>query len=568
MAHDRPHRPSGSPSDRELEALADDLGLRPGVDRRRFLTLAASVAAATGLAPSALAGSLRGGGLVDPVADALGSEGASRGRGSAQEAVQEALGNGEPPAFTFQAWPGGTGDLMQRMFEEYGASMFDRTEMTVEPWSGPAPTDEEEIAFLPVHRLAALIREGHISPTELTEIYLERIQRYDPVLLCAVSILPDRAREEAQQAEADLRSGGWKGPLHGIPYGVKDLFAVTGTRTTWGSSDFEAQVLDFDGEVVVRLREAGAILIAKLSTGEFARGDQWYRGRTLNPWNLERGSSGSSAGPASATAAGCVAFGIGTETQGSIVSPARRCGLSALRPTFGRVSRHGGMVLAWSMDKVGPLCRSIEDCALVFNEIHGADAKDPGTVTTPFRFERDVDLGALSIGYDEDAPESFVAALRGLGADPRPAPEFPDGGSNALGIESSAAFDFHVGPAYEAALEAGQEPESARFTGGRDDLALAYVQSQRRRYMVQQAMAEYMADFDVVVSGGGEIGLTNQTGNPCVVVPYDFGGEVPQPQTTVLIGDLFRDDLILGVAHRYQESTDWHTRIPDMSAAG
>lgn len=560
---DRTSSDASSPvSDRALEALADDLGIAPGVDRRHFLKLAAGVAAMTGLAPGALPGM---GGL------AAGTAGASAmlAAASGQEAPQQvALGNGEPPAFTFQAWPGGTGALMERMFEEYGAAMFDRAEMTVAPWSGPVPTAEEEIAFLPVNRLAALIREGHISPTQLTEIYLDRIKRYDPVLLCAVSILEGRAREEAQQAEADLRSGGWKGPLHGIPYGVKDLFAVTDSRTTWGSADFQNQRLNYDSEVVVRLREAGAILIAKLSTGEFARGDQWYRGRTLNPWNLERGSSGSSAGPASATAAGCVAFGIGTETQGSIISPARRCGLSALRPTFGRVSRHGGMVLAWSMDKVGPLCRSIEDCALVFNAIHGADEKDPGTVTTPFNFDRNVDLSALSIGYEEGAPESFVEALRGLGANPRPMPELPSGGSNALGVESSAAFDFHVGAAYDAAIEAGEEPEGARFTGGRDDLALDYLQSQRRRHILQKEVAGVMEEFDLFVSGGGQIGLTNQTGHPSVVVPYDFGGDVPQPLTTMLIGDLFRDDLILGVAHRYQESTDWHTRTPDMSAAG
>src|SRR5690606_35513097 len=189
------------------------------------------------------------------------------------------------------------------------------------------------------------------------------------------------------------------GPLHGVPYGLKDLFAARGTRTTWGSADFQEQVLDYDSEIVVRLREAGAVLIAKLATGEFAQGDRWFRGQTLNPWNPAEGSSGSSAGPGSATAAGCVGFSIGTETQGSIVSPSRRNGLSALRPTYGRVSRHGGMVLSWSMDKPGPMCRSIEDCAHVFHAIHGSDEKDPSTVTAPFRFRRDPDFAALTIGY-------------------------------------------------------------------------------------------------------------------------------------------------------------------------
>ena len=247
------------------------------------------------------------------------------------------------------------------------------------------PTSEEDLAFLPVHRLAALIRAREITPSELTEIYLGRLKRLDPVLLCAVTILEGRAREEARQADLELAAGDWRGPLHGIPYGIKDLFAVAGTRTTWGSAEFSGQFTRLDSEVAVRLREAGAVLVAKLATGEFARGDRWYRGRTLNPWNLDEGSSGSSAGPGSATAAACVAFAIGTETQGSIVSPARRCGLTALRPTFGRVSRYGGMVLSWSMDKTGPMCRSALDCALVFNSIHGADEKDPGSLTAPFR---------------------------------------------------------------------------------------------------------------------------------------------------------------------------------------
>ncbi len=484
------------------------------------------------------------------------------------------LGNGEPPAWSFQAYPGGTGSLLEKMWRADGGSPFDRVPFEIEPWTGEIPGTEEEVAFLPVHRLAALIRERRISPTELTEIYLERLKRYDPVLLCAVTILDGRGREEAQQAESEIRAGEWKGPLHGIPWGVKDLFTVTGAPTTWGAEAFQNQVLEEDAEVVRRLREAGAVLIAKLSTGEFARGDQWYRGRTKNPWNVEQGSSGSSAGPSSATAAGCVAFGIGSETQGSITSPARRCGLSALRPTFGRVSRHGGMVLAWSMDKVGPLCRSIEDCALVFDTIHGADEKDPATLTTPFRFRRSPNLSDLRIGFDEDAPEAFVEALRSLGANPVPMNEMPRGSSNALNVESAAAFDFHIAPQLEAEAAAG-EPEQeeggrgrGRFRGGREVSALDFLQSQRRRYLLMLEMAEAMEGFDMFVSGRGQVGLTNQTGHPAVVVPYDFGGDNPQPLTTTIIGDLFADDKILSVAHAYQRSTDWHLRRPDLSGLG
>jgi hypothetical protein len=349
----------------------------------------------------------------------------------------------------------------------------------------------------------------------------------------------------------------------------------------------------------------------------FAQGDQWYRGRTNNPWNLEQGSSGSSAGPASATAAGCVAFGIGTETQGSIVSPTTRCGLSALRPTFGRVSRHGGMVLAWTMDKVGPICRTIEDCALVFNTIHGADEKDPSTITAPFQWERSPDLSRFRIGYADDAPEAFVAKLRELGADPKPMPARPQSGQiSGLGVESAAAFDYWISTlpplppdsarmlaAAESAADAargagggggrgrGAAADSAggrggrggrggggrggrggggggtraRFSRGRIALALDYIQNQRRRLNVMKEMAELMEDFDMYVSGNGDIGLTNQTGNPAAVLPYTFReDENPQPVCTTLIGALFADDMILSVASAYQRATDWHTRHPNL----
>lgn len=524
--------------------------------RREFVRAAAAGAAASGLTPLSLVTQERP---------------ARTGPQQVQE-PQVPLGNGEPPALQFQAYPGGTGALMEKLIEERGAEAFARRPIEVEPWEGPVPSSEVDLAFLPVHRLAALVRERHVSSVDLTGVYLERLKRYDPVLLCTVTLLEGRAREEAQQADAEIAAGRWRGPLHGIPWGVKDLFAVRGARTTWGSADFADRVIDEDAEVVVRLREAGAVLLAKLATGEFARGDNWYRGRTRNPWNTEEGSSGSSAGPGSATAAACVAFAIGTETQGSIVSPARRNGVTALRPTFGRVSRAGGMVLAWSMDKVGPLCRSAEDCALVFEAIHGASELDPSTLTTPFRFGRRPDLRALRIGYTENAPESFLAELRGLGADLRPMPGLPSGSSRSLGVESAAAFDFHVGdeePEVRVA-ESGEGPGATggggRFRSGRSVLALDFVQSQRRRLLVMQAMAEVMKDFDLFVSASGEVGLTNQTGHPAVVLPYAFGpreeGGHEQPLCTTLIGGLFGDDVLLSVAHLYQSGTDWHTRRP------
>ena len=486
------------------------------------------------------------------------------------------LGNSESPASHFQAYPGGTGTLMEKLWQESDGHPFERRVIEVAPWEGPVPSSDDAIAFLPVDRLAALIRARHITSSELTEIYLTRLHRYDPLLLCAVTILDDRAREEAAVADTEIRAGNWRGPLHGIPYGLKDVFAVRGVRTTWGAADFETRVIDEDAEVATRLRAAGAVLTAKLATGQFARGDQWFRGRTKNPWNPNEGSSGSSAGPASATAAGCVAFSIGTETQGSIVSPARRCGVSALRPTFGRVSRYGGMVLAWSMDKTGPLCRSVKDCALVFSAIHGADEKDPASLTTPFHFRTTPHLAEMRIGFADDAPESFVQALRDLGATLRPIPQLPEGDSNALTVESAAAFDFHlVREGEPAPLPTGLSQEARRrenrFRAGRRVLALDYVQAQRRRMLLMREMAVVMADFDMFVSGSGLTGLTNQTGHPAVVVPYDFGrrdpqeeGQRPQPLTTTLIGNIFADDKVLSVAHAFQAATAWHMERPPL----
>ena len=404
---------------------------------------------------------------------------------------------------------------------------------------------------------------------------------------------------------------------------MKDLFSTKGVRTTWGSKDFENRVIDEDAEVVVRLRNAGAVLIAKLASGLFAQGDQWYRGRTNNPWDIRRGSSGSSAGPSSATAAGCVAFGIGTETSGSIVSPARECGLSALRPTFGRVSRAGGMVLAWSQDRVGPICRTIEDCAMVFNAIHGADPKDPSTVTTPFHFNPHVKLASVRLGVDAAAPKDFVDKLVELGAKPTPlGPRPAIQGGGGLGVEYAAAFDGYVQmKAKELGIDVASIPEPQRggapgggggaigsagrggdpgnpegmavfnrWSAGRFPRALDFVQAQRRRYILISQMAEVLKDLDMYVPGAGfDVGLHAQTGHTCAVVPYKFepppsgrgGGSGrgavaadtsttppvaynPQPICAVLAGNLYNDDKILAVAHLYQTHTEWHTKHPSL----
>ena len=439
----------------EAELMGDEAEGLTGLARREFVFLSLVSAAATTFGFGAR--------VLGQAGAVAAAPGAPQG---APPAPLPPLGNGEPLSWTFQPWPGGIGDLMEKLINERGAGAFKRAKFTVQPWTGTVPTSPDEIAFLPAHRLSALIAAKKITSTQLTRIYLDRIKRLDPTLLCAVTIMEEQAMAEAARADAELKAGKNRGPLHGIPYGVKDLFSTKGVRTTWGSRDFENRVIDDDAEVVIRLRDAGAVLIAKLATGLFASGDQWYRGRTNNPWDVRRGSSGSSAGPSSATAAGCVAFGIGTETSGSIVSPARECGLSALRPTFGRVSRHGGMVLAWSQDRVGPICRTIEDCAMVFNTIHGVDPKDPGTIMTPFQFDRNIKLASLRIGVDANAPKEFVDGLKALGAVPKTIGARPQMQGGGFGGESAAAFDSYVQmKAKELGVDLATLPEPQRGGG-------------------------------------------------------------------------------------------------------
>lgn len=281
-----------------------------------------------------------------------------------------------------------------------------------------AITSLEDLAFEPVTTLATLVASRQISSTDLTKMYLDRLRRHDPKLLCVVTLTEDLALEQAARADQEIRASRYRGPLHGIPYGIKDLFAAQGAPTTWGARPYASQVLDYDATTVTRLREAGAVLVAKLATGELAIGDLWYRGRTRNPWNTERGASGSSAGPASATAAGLVGFSVGTETGGSIVSPAGACGVVGLRPTYGRVSRHGCMTLRWTLDKVGPMTRSVRDAALILEAIYGPDGLDDTVPDIAFAWNGQRDVKTLRIGYVE-------SELRGAAADPEAAARRP-----------------------------------------------------------------------------------------------------------------------------------------------
>lgn len=561
------------------------------------------------------------------------------------------LDNMEPVSWTFQPYPGGVGSLLEKTYREKGPAAFARQPFAwgaatrgafvLEPWgTAPLPATDEDIAFLPMHRLSAAIKAGKLTSVRLTKIYLDRLKALNPTLLCAVTILEERGLADAARMDAELKAGKYRGPLHGIPWGVKDLFAVKGTPTTWGAQDFENRVIDDDAEVVVRLRDAGAVLIAKLSTGQFAQGGNWFRGGTKNPWNLSQSSSGSSAGPGSATAAGCVAFGIGTETSGSIVSPATACGIAALRPTFGRVSRSGGMVLAWSMDRVGPMTRTAEDAAIVFNVIHGADEKDPGSLTMPFRFNRNVDLSTLRIGVRKQTaatPDPVFAAfldkLKSLGAKPTELADPPTvaGSQGGINVESAAAFDSYVqmkakelnmdmaaivaaygrgggGGGRGGAAPADGAPAAPaapanngqlnRWVPGRTPTAMDFLQSQRRRHKLITAWQSYLKDVDLYV-GAADTGTHAQTGHPCAVIQMGFGvrpqggggggrggapggggggrgGDSaaapaappaplnPQPICTQIAGNLYNDDIILSVAHKYQNSTGWHKERPKL----
>ncbi len=585
-----------------------------GVDRRQFMFFSLVAAAASTFGAQAA-------GAQGALARASGLGSLASGAAQPPQVPPVPLGNGEAPALQFMPYPGGTGALMEKVVREKGAAAFTRTPHAVEKWSGAVPTNPDDLAFLPAHRISALIKARKITSRQITDIYLARIEKLNPALNFVVTLLASQARAEADAADAEIAAGKYRGPLHGVPYGIKDLFAVKGVPTTWGSADFKDQIPDFDSEVVVRLREAGAVLLAKLATGLYAQNDWWFGGRTNNPWNTNIGASGSSAGPGSATAAGCVAFAIGTETQGSIVSPATRNGISALRPTYGRVSRHGGMVLSWSQDRVGPMCRTVEDCAMVFSVLHGVDAKDSSTVTMPFQFDRNLKLASLRIGVDPAAPKELVDKLRELGMNPktigaRPTVAGMQGGG--LNVEYAAAFDFYVqrkakeigldlNTVYDAprtgnapfgnnvaALPKGIEAGAAnpmaaadwnpRFVGGRATRGFEFMQNQRRRMLLVAQWGEFMKDLDLFIAGpNADVGPNAQTGHPCAVLPYkfdvpQFGGggggrgganaETPAPVYTaqpicgVITGNLYNDDLILSVAHQFQNSTDHHTKRP------
>ncbi len=451
------------------------------------------------------------------------------------------------------------------------------------------PEDLESLAFWPVSQLARLIRSRQVTSLELTKMYLSRLRRHGPQLECVVTLTEELALQQARRADEELANGVYRSPLQGIPWGAKDLLATRDYPTTWGATPWREQVLDFDASVVQRLEAAGAVLVAKLTLGALANGDVWYGGTTRNPWNPEEGSSGSSAGSASATVAGLVGFSIGSETLGSIVSPSARCGATGLRPTFGRVSRHGAMTLCWTMDKLGPICRSVEDCALVLTAIYGPDGLDKTVNQETFRWNPEQGAETPRVGYvpsafspddsgetdeasDRENNINVLAALRSFGMDLHPV-SLPAGDLESMRLillaESAAAFDAMTRSDLDDQLRRQGESDwpnqlrSARFIP-----AVEYIQANRYRLKLMQQMHALMQDIDVLVTpcyAGNVLDLTNLTGHPSLTLPNGFR-ENGTPTAISFVAGLNREDDLLSLAMAYQKATGWHRHCPPLFA--
>jgi len=440
------------------------------------------------------------------------------------------------------------------------------------------PANKNDLAFYTLEQLASLIKNKKISSLALTQFFIDRIKKWGDTLQCVISIQEDIAYAEAKKADAELAQGKYRGLLHGIPYGLKDLFAVKGTKTTWGAAPYQNQTIDEDAFVYIKLKEAGAVLVAKFTLGALAMGDYWFGGRTKNPWNLNYGSSGSSAGSTSATVAGLVPFAIGTETWGSIVSPSTTCGATGLRPTFGSISRSGAMALSYSLDKVGPICRSAADAAIVFNYIHGTDGKDGSAVNMPFNYTPNKDIKKLKIGYAKNYFDKIKDTSRNefkvleefkkLGVQLIPV-NFPDSGvynfnimDVVIGVECAAQFDEMTRMNIDDALTRQTKndwPNS--FRTARFVPAVEYINAQRHRYTLMQKVNEVMQQYDVIIcpsrGDGNQSAITNLTGNPVVCVPTGFDKKLNLPTGISFVGNLYDEATILSIAQAYQKATNW-----------
>lgn len=447
----------------------------------------------------------------------------------------------------------------------------------VNPGKVELPKDKDQLAFYSVNQLSALIKNKKISSVELTQFFLDRLKKYDPKLKCVITLTEDLAMKQAKKADKDLAAGKYKGPLHGIPYGIKDLFATKGIKTTWGATPYKEQILDYNASVVDKLEDAGAVLVAKLTLGALAWGDVWYGGQTRNPWDPKTGSSGSSAGSASAVAAGLVPFAIGTETLGSIVSPSTECGTTGLRPTFGRVSRFGAMTLSWSMDKIGPICRDVNDCAMVFNAIKGPDGKDLSVVDAAFNYyasnaSQRPKIGYLKKDFESDYPNRAndslsLLKLKEIGFElvPLELPKMPNL-SFILDVEAAAAFDeLTLSNKDDQLVRQMRRAWPNVFRQARFVPAVEYIQANRLRMELMQKMEALFKEVNVIIHpsfGGEAIYITNYTGHPAVVVPNGFIDD--KPTSISFMGKLYEEDKLLEVSKAFQDYTPFHKQHPKL----
>ena len=469
-----------------------------------------------------------------------------------------AIPNGVAPAIQFNPAPG------------MSPSKEGRGTVTAPKLDGKKPNTDDDLAFASVAQLADLVRTKKVSSVELTKLALARLKQYDPALLCVVTLTEELALKRAKTADEEIAAGKYRGPLHGMPWGAKDLISYPGFPTTWGAEHFKTQSFETKATVARRLDDAGAVLVAKLTLGALAMGDQWFGGTTRNPWNVKQGSSGSSAGSASATSAGLVTFAIGSETLGSIVSPSTRCGVTGLRPTFGRVSRAGCMALSWTMDKIGPLSRSVEDCALVFGAIHGADPLDSTSVERLFHWPCKTKLADLKVGYVEtrkpvdERDELKVLKELGVTLVPIRLPsELPIlAMANVLDVECAAAFD----ELPRGNIRDGYGKFWANtFRTGQFITAVEYLRANRLRTILMRQMAEVVEKVDLYV-GGNDLQITNLTGHPSVCLPNGLvkSNGVDVPKAITFTGRLYGETEMLAVAHAYQLATGFHLKRPPM----
>jgi Asp-tRNA(Asn)/Glu-tRNA(Gln) amidotransferase A subunit family amidase len=444
------------------------------------------------------------------------------------------------------------------------------------------PANKNELAFYNILQLASLIKNKKISSVELTEFFIERLKKFGDTLQCVISITEDIAMQQAMQADKEIAAGKYRGPLHGVPYGLKDLFAVKGTKTSWGAAPYKDQTIEEDAFAYTQLKNAGAVLIAKFTLGALAMGDYWYGGRTKNPWNLKRGSSGSSAGSTAATVAGLVPFAIGTETLGSIISPSNACGATGLRPTFGSTSRTGAMALSYSLDKLGPICRSAEDAAVVFNYLHGTDGLDQCAVNMPFNYTGKTDFSKLKIAYAKNYFDKgdtlgnemkVLDVYRKSGADLIPV-DFPDSGiynfdivGIIIGAECAAQFDELTRSDMDDMLtRQGKGAWPNQFRTSRFIPAVEYINAYRHRYILMQKVNEVIKNYDAFICptyAGNQLSITNLTGNPAVIFPTGINKN-NLPTSITLIGKLYDEATLLAIAKAYQDATDFNKQHPEM----